>query len=298
MNNANATVRAALRVMARRNIRNARCQALREFLRGANINPNTIEPVDRQRNRAKLLHMEGLSTAIGVNPDATRKLYEAVIGKDDTLPRRFLLKGDTAARAVGRIVAQQPDGNFLFGTGSLVSQHLVITNNHVLPSAALAQRGVIQFGYYETGPDVFPPNRHAFKLDPGKFFYTHEALDFTLVGVEPTSDGARTADYGHLELLAQSGKALIGERVNIVHHAAGRPQAISIRENVVVDTFDHWIHYQADTAQGSSGAAVFNDEWQLVAIHHAAVPTDDEHGVVNEGVRISAIVDDLVGPRA
>ena len=296
MNSTAAKLRAALRVIGRRRIRTARCHALNEFLRGAPVDPNLIESPDRQRNRAKLLHLEGLSASVGEDPNATRKLYEAVIGKDDTLPRRFLRKGDIAARAVGRIVAQLPDGNFLFGTGSLASQHLVITNNHVLPTAASAQGALIQFGYYETDPDVFPADRHAFALDPGKFFYTNETLDFTLVGVETDADGARTSDYGHLELISQSGKALIGERVNIVHHAAGRPQAISIRENTVVDIFDYWIHYQADTAQGSSGAAVFNDEWQLVAIHHAAVPSEDGASVFNEGIRVSAIVDDLLGP--
>ena len=54
------------------------------------------------------------------------------------------------------------------------------------------------------------------------------------------------------------------------------------------------LHYTADTDGGSSGAPVFNDEWQLVALHHGAA--EDESGTpVNEGIRVSALVDWLKG---
>ncbi len=53
-----------------------------------------------------------------------------------------------------------------------------------------------------------------------------------------------------------------------------------------------------DTEPGSSGAPVFNDQWQVVALHHKAVPAplkkrprsdSDPEWLANEGVRISAI---------
>jgi endonuclease G len=53
----------------------------------------------------------------------------------------------------------------------------------------------------------------------------------------------------------------------------------------------------SDTAPGSSGAPVFNDEWQLVGITPRIVPRESLSGdesVINEGVRISAIVSHLV----
>ena len=71
-----------------------------------------------------------------------------------------------------------------------------------------------------------------------------------------------------------------------------------------------FVHYRSDTERGSSGAPVFNDQFDVVALHHKAVPAYDQNGerlardgrvwtpdqgedelqwVANEGVRISAI---------
>src|SRR5207248_1190657 len=68
------------------------------------------------------------------------------------------------------------------------------------------------------------------------------------------------------------------------------------------------------TAPGSSGSPVFNDQWQVVALHHSGVPATDEQGrsltvdgrvwtpdmpesslkwKANEGVRVSVMVDAL-----
>ena len=76
-------------------------------------------------------------------------------------------------------------------------------------------------------------------------------------------------------------------------------------------TGEHTNHArEADTEKGSSGAPVFNDFWEVVALHHSGVPRTDEQGrlvdangkvlgagdaeqyewVANEGVRVSRIV--------
>ncbi|MCJ2181064.1 trypsin-like serine peptidase [Novosphingobium album (ex Hu et al. 2023)] len=287
----NARLCAAVRMVERGPARRARGAALAEFMGGADVDPTLIEPIDRQQARAKLLHMESLGTQIGKTPEASRKLFEAVIGKDDSLPRRFLASGDAAARAVGRVIVH---GGALYGTGSLIGSRVMITNNHVLPDTDTADGSAIELGYYEPVPGQAAFEGQSFPLDPDLFFYTSEDLDFTLCGVQSEIDGRSTANFGALDLFWESGKALVGERVNIVHHAGGRPQVLSIRENAMVDIFDDWLHYLADTEPGSSGAAVFNDEWQMIALHHASVPTGDG-SVMNEGVRVSSIVAHLVG---
>ena len=59
---------------------------------------------------------------------------------------------------------------------------------------------------------------------------------------------------------------------------------VVIRENRLLDlpdnleTFDRVAHYEADTEPGSSGAPVFSDLWEVVALHHSGVPKTDPQG--------------------
>ena len=105
------------------------------------------------------------------------------------------------------------------------------------------------------------------------------------------SDGIDLNQYGHVPLIAGSGKALKGEAVSIIQHPNGAQKAIAIRSNRVTDVFDQYIHYSTDTEPGSSGSPVFSDAWEVVALHHAGVPGPGGQGyVANEGVRISSIM--------
>ena len=62
-----------------------------------------------------------------------------------------------------------------------------------------------------------------------------------------------------------------GEYVNIVQHPNGEPKQLALRENQLVDVLENFLHYQTDTAPGSSGSPVFSDEWEVVALHHSGV---------------------------
>ncbi|TKI84593.1 trypsin-like peptidase domain-containing protein, partial [Bacillus cereus] len=123
-----------------------------------------------------------------------------------------------------------------------------------------------------------------------RFFITDEKLDFTLVAVEETSaDEAKLSDFDFLPLLPHKGKILVGEHVSIIQHPSGAPKMVANRENKVQDIFDDFIHYETDTQPGSSGSAVFNDEWMVIALHHSGVPDpkDSTKYIANEGIRIS-----------
>ena len=131
-------------------------------------------------------------------------------------------------------------------------------------------------------------------------------------------DGTPITDFGAIAMIAMSGKGVAGEHVSLKQQPGGGTKQVVVRENRII-TLDpnrfpnvspDAIHYQADTEPGSSGAAVFNDQWDLVAIHHLAIADldgegrtlnrrgdvwspaegeDAKHWVANEGVRISSI---------
>ncbi|OXM71761.1 MULTISPECIES: DNA/RNA non-specific endonuclease [Amycolatopsis] len=218
-------------------------------------------------------------------------VLERIIRTDDLLGVGYLEGGVRAAKAVGRISIRDDRGRLRgYGTGSLVSPELLLTNHHVLGDAATAACSVVEFDYQD-GPDGLPLPVKLFALDPRRFFAADQGLDFALVAVRAAV--AALAPFGFNRLVEAEGKAIIGDYVTIVQHPNGERKQIALRENRIVDVLERFLHYETDTEPGSSGSPVFNDQWEVVALHHASVraPRHGElGGVVNEGVRVSRLL--------
>lgn len=236
--------------------------------------------------------IDRMAGALGpLRPDIGREppgvILESVIGTADFLDVRYLDRGAAAARAVGRVLIGGADGDGEgFGTGFMVTPRLLLTNHHVLESAETAAGSAVEFDF-QLGLDGAPMASTVLRLEPGDFFVADEERDFALVAVRPGPDGAPA--FGVNRLIRAEGKAIIGESVSIVQHPGGGRKQIALRENVVIDLVDAFIHYETDTEPGSSGSPVFNDQWEVVALHHASVPLEDGRRV-NEGIRISRLV--------
>lgn len=267
--------------------------------------------VDDPERIAQRLKRLGLPTSGAGLPEPV--LLERILGSNDLITTDFLIRGAAAARSVGRIVIRSSQDSVLgYGTGFLVSPSLLMTNNHVLKSPQAAANSLVQFNYRETlGGALSTP--YTFHLQPERFFRTYEHLDFTLVAVAARSaEGLELRSLGWNRLIAETGKILVGERVNIIQHPGGKPQQLALRMNQISDLLDDFLHYSADTERGSSGSPVFNDQWELVSLHHAGVPRRDQDERIllvsgdpwdgsdetfeqidwkaNEGARISRIV--------
>ncbi len=241
-------------------------------------------------------------------------ILERIIEKNELMGISFILTGATISRSIGRVVILNEWGSLEgFGTGFMVSPRLLLTNNHVLENADTAGRSLIQFNYYEAAPGKITIPIE-FSFEPNIFFETDRDLDFTLVAVKPINrDGIAVTDLGWNPLIKESGKAIVGERVNIIQHPSGEPMQLSLRQNQIIDVIDNFLHYKTDTQPGSSGSPVLNDQWKVAALHHAGVPERNSLGqimlvtgvpwdgnrndipniswIANEGVRISKIVE-------
>ena len=237
---------------------------------------------------------------------------EGIVDSDDSLWFSFLTCGTVAARSVGRVVIVQPPQPIRpIGTCSLIADSLVLTNNHVCPTEAAASEMAVEFNYQfrDNGTEQRPDRR---ACQPDRFFLTDPALDFTMVAVAPNSNGTPAGkSFGYLALIRQTGKAVLAEHLNVIHHPGGDRKRISIRNNLMVAEDEQWIRYQSDTRTGSSGAPVFNDQWEMVALHHGGIRKTDRQGLsstsasatraavtssdpisytANEGSRVSRIV--------
>lgn len=243
--------------------------------------------------------------------DFNRIVQEQVIGQNDLMGLAYLEFALQVSRSIGRVVIRNSRLRVTgYGTGFMVSPQLLLTNNHVLPSPDYARFSLIEFNYQSsiTGQILQP---HTFELDSDTLFLTDKSLDFTLVSVRENASGAPLKTFGWNRLIEEQGKVILGEYVNIIQHPEGKPKQIALRENRVVDLFDNFLHYVTDTAYGSSGSPVFNDQWEVVGLHHSGVPSKDKSGNIltidgqvwtrgtgedriawkaNEGIRISKVV--------
>lgn len=250
--------------------------------------------IDRLSHHYRDIHPIDPASLAAADPAAVTAavaVLERIIQTNDLLPVGYLEGGAAAARAVGRVVVRDAHGRLAgYGTGSLVCPELLLTNHHVLGDAGMAGRSSVEFDYQD-GIDGTPLPLRAFFLDPGRFFFADRELDFALVAVKDAT--GELARFGFNRLMAPEGKAIVGDFVTIIQHPGGEKKQVALRENRIVDVLESFLHYQTDTEPGSSGSPVFNDQWEIVALHHAAVPAPEHDalgGVINEGVRISRLL--------
>ena len=249
---------------------------------GKSYDWHRVEETGRIVERLRRLGMAREAEELAEDPDAP--VLEKIIAENDLLASRFLSDGARAARAVGRIRVLVRG---TLGTGFMISPRVLMTNNHVLESRRDAAGSLVEFDFYERASGaVRPIETYAFA--PDALFLTDPDLDYTIVAVAETSDaGDPVAARGWLPVSAASGKAVVGERVNIIQHPGGRPQEVAIHSNQVAAVVDDFLHYVTDSEPGSSGSPVCNDQWEVAALHHAS------RGDVNEGARISRVVADI-----
>lgn len=253
--------------------------------------------------------------AVRAEPLAAPAAYERILGVSKDLQAwSFLPRGARAARTVARISARENGRELPLGTGFLVSPSLLMTNHHVLADAEAARRCFVEFDAQVT-VDNTPQSPSRLALAPDAFFAADQRLDFALVLVGPGADQRPPGEsFGWNRLSAQPGKLVIGEPVNVIGHPMGRLKEIAVRDNMLQVRLDDFLHYATDTEPGNSGSPVFNDQWEVVALHHSGVPRTDGQGrilrrdgqvwqrgdgddavdwVSNEGVRISSILKHL-----
>lgn len=224
----------------------------------------------------------------------------------DYQPASFLSEGATVRRAVAYVEATFGTTSTT-GTGFMISPRLFITNQHVIPHEQAALGATVTFDR-ELDELGRPRPITTYMLDPKAFalFSAEAKLDYAVIAVgERLSGSGNLAEYGYLPLSNARDKHVLGMNTNIIQHPLGQRKLISIRKNLLVARTDATLLYETDTEVGSSGSPVFNDDWEVVALHHYGEPflrrKDDEGKAipleVNEGIRISTLVDDLVARR-
>lgn len=234
--------------------------------------------------------------------------HEAVLGTIGTKTYYWVQKGITSARSVVMI---RKNGS-AHGTGFVVrggdfredlgDELLIMTNSHVVsdppePDAASKAQATVTFEL-ANGPHV------GHKVKEIIWQSNSSAHDVALLRITPVvPNGIEHLSFTHeLPLWANRGSA----RVHVIGHPGGRELSFSFEDCQLLD-YEHAIynnqssttpcriHYRSPTEEGSSGSPVFDENWNVIGIHHAggklAPMLNGERGVyaANEGLWIETI---------
>lgn len=159
-------------------------------------------------------------------------------------------KALAAGSAVGRIESPKGQG---IGTGVLIGKNLLLTCDHIFCKSQMKQAWV-RFNYtsgsYALDSDVFELD-----LDAAT---RYSQLDYALVRVRGELK-QRTANL--IDAILDS-----NQEIRLIHHPQGRHVVVS-GLGQIVQVGEDYIDHNISTDEGSSGAPIFNLDWQLVAIH-------------------------------
>jgi hypothetical protein len=259
--------------------------------------------------RAALLQQEGGRVEIenlarnltSVTELEADKQFEQILGKDRYKTFQWYRTGLDRAAGVAQICDRAGNG---FGTGFLVRgtdvhpsiahEWVVVTNAHVIsddpaeqsatPAAMPADEVRIRF-------EAEDPNEE-FGVDKILFSSSRAKLDCTIVSLQSPVEHAKP--FPIAKRLPLVGK---NQRVYVIGHPRGGRLSYSIDDNLLLDHEKPRVHYRAPTEGGSSGSPVFNQQWDLIALHHAGgmnmkkLNGKDGTYPANEGLYFQSVLD-------
>jgi V8-like Glu-specific endopeptidase len=171
-----------------------------------------------------------------------------------------------------------------------LQMNVLITNAHVvsdeLRSALPHDRAFVTFWGLDRPP---PYERH--RITRTIWSSLPHELDTTIVELDGLPAGVATCPLaGNRPLLDPAPQTFI------IGHPKGWEQPMfSIQDNYLLDADDTMLHYRTPTEEGSSGSPVFNELWELIALHHRGLSQMPRlHGQAgtypaNEGIWIETI---------
>ena len=216
--------------------------------------------------------------------DSMADIKEKIIGENTLRDIYILNLALEASKAVVRIATIKGAG-----TGFMIAPDLLMTNNHVIKTQEVAEKSNFSFNYQLDINGKECPTQIIGALPDGAF-YTNEELDYTVVTLKEVPDFGKP-------LIFKSKLMRRDDRVAIIQHPGGHLKKISIQNNFVAYADNQVLQYTTSTEPGSSGSPVFDDDFQVVGIHHSGgmlvEPNTQQRYLRNAGTSAIALLNDL-----
>jgi hypothetical protein len=237
---------------------------------------------------------------------------EKFVHDNDMVSFAFLQEGWKAGNAIARIrITRYENGQpkeqsvgepaTSLGTCWMLTKDLVITNHHVINARKQIEAPASADDFKKQAENALV-----------EFDYNFNYVEGILSRIATLEAYDRTLDFAILrmpKLIDRPLPRLLAEKimldtgtsqaVNIIQHPFGQAKKVGLRNNHIYDAASPRIRYFTDTEEGSSGSAVFNDNWQVIALHRASSLVDNVSyngqttAWVNEGVQLYAIMEHL-----
>jgi len=238
-------------------------------------------------SRGTVQFTRGERESIAALDQLTERELEARLGKEGPRKIKWLKKGFTAARSIARVRYKGNEGGLGIGTGFLVEGRLfapslggeifLLTNAHVIAARSDGQAitpamASITFDELETLPPI--------ACD--QVVWSDPFLDASLVRLKstqaslPSPISVEAFDFFSDDI---EGVPPPRRRAYIIGHPEGGDLSMSLDDAEIVDLGRRrqdeagiFVHYKTPTEPGSSGSPVLNDDWRVIALHHAGPP--------------------------
>lgn len=214
--------------------------------------------------RQALLHIvESLKKSKNLGDVHPGNLDKIIGSKDKLLKINWLEKALKASKSVCRVV-----GDNIIGTGFISQDGYLFTVNHLISNPEMASKAQVEFNFEATAEGNIKP-KVTYLLDSKDFISSPaDQLDFTRIKIID-NPSQPLAQWGFVSFETNA-IPKVNESVTIIQHPMGKDKQIALDANEVVGQLEQYLYYRTDTEPGSSGAPVFNADWKVVALHHAA----------------------------
>jgi endonuclease G, mitochondrial len=180
------------------------------------------------------------------------------------------------------------------GTGVLIAPGVVLTNHHVMqwhPDEDMqdnARATMLRFLCVASGGEETAGLTFELAADQ-PIAHVDRDLDFVVLRTErrlASSEIVAVSPLTRAEPRAGSG-------LNVLQHPRGESMKLAISASGVTGVYanEGVVQYVTSSAPGSSGSPCFDDEWNLVALHHAQ--RSRAFGRVGEGILARRILDEI-----